>query len=103
MPIEPPSSSPGSHPPPLREVPPPKRDSAWKLFRWWHLGPLSVLLLLAAGSIALGDPRPALLALWWIGVLTIGLGVALGVVVGFGGFVVLVWRYFHPRSDDASR
>ncbi len=97
MPIESPT------PPPLRSVEPRKHDSAWKLFRWWHLAPLSLLALLAAGSIALGDPRPALLALWWLGFLTIGLGVALGLVVGFGGFAVLVWRYFHPRRDDSSQ
>ncbi len=82
-----------------------RRDAPWQLLRWWHLGPLVVVLALFGGSIALGDARPAVLALWWMGYLTIGLGILLGVIAGIVGLLLAMrsgWktrRGARPRSS----
>lgn len=76
-------------------------DSPWKLFRWWHLVVLFLLLVPAAGSFYLGDTRPVVFSLWWIGFLTIGFGVVFGVLGSFVGFSALVWRKVRGEKPKA--
>lgn len=64
-----------------------KKASSWRLLRPWHAIPLLLTVLVLGGSLALRDPRPLLIAFWWVGVFAMMAAVALGVI---GGIVVLI-------------
>ncbi len=65
--------------------------------RPWYLLPIAVLLLMAIASYGLGDPRPMLVLLWWLGAATVLAGVAVGVIAGIGGLLLGVRAYRRDR------
>ena len=75
-----------------------RNDSPWSLLRWWHLIVFILLMVPLAGSLYLGDARPVVFSFWWIGFLTVGLGVLFGVGLSFTGFGVMLWHKLRGRK-----
>ena len=70
-----------------------------RLFRPWHVLPVLLTVLVLGGSLALGDARPLLVAFWWMGVGTLALGVAGGLILGFVVFFVGLKRQWSARRE----